>query len=76
MPRLPSITGIIESLKGDVKIIDSSSIKVDENRIGLNGSPTSVIKTFIPENEKKSQIVEGSLRDKVLRLKEIVSEVI
>ncbi len=76
VPRLPSITGIIESLEGDVKLIDSSSIKVDENRIGLNGSPTSVVKTFIPENEKKSQIVEGSLRDKVLRLIEIVSEVI
>ena len=48
--RFPSIF----SKKKDVKIVDNSILSINENEVGLIGSPTKVLKTFKNEREKKN----------------------
>lgn len=75
VPRLPSITGITKSKEHYIEVIDSSMIGADDMRIGLNGSPTNVVRTFVPDNEKKSYFFEGNTYEKVQQLRKIISEV-
>ena len=48
-PRLPSLLGIKKAAKAQIPTWTAKDIPVDENRIGLKGSPTWVSKIFSPE---------------------------
>lgn len=48
-PRLPSLLGIKKAAKTQIPTLTAKDIAVDENRIGLKGSPTWVTKIFSPE---------------------------
>lgn len=59
-PRLPSIAGIRRSLEADITLIGAGELGADPERIGLDGSPTQVIRTF-PQKEKGEAVrIEGS----------------
>ncbi len=59
-PRLPSIAGIRKSLKADVSILNAERLGADPARIGLDGSPTQVIRTFVMEEKNEAVRIEGS----------------
>ncbi|MGL4607453.1 MAG: electron transfer flavoprotein subunit beta/FixA family protein [Eubacteriaceae bacterium] len=40
-----------------IQIIDNEFLKIDENKIGLKGSATKVVKTYTKEYEKKERIL-------------------
>lgn len=75
-PRYPSIKGIYEGFKGDkIKVLSAEDIDVDENNIGLDGSPTQVNKSFTPPGRGgESEIIQGSPKEQarqlIVRLKE------
>ena len=66
-PRYPNMGRIISAFKeGKEEVWDSSDIKADVNRTGLDGSLTQVLKTFAPESRGKVQIIEGeNIKQKV-----------
>ncbi len=48
-PRLPSLLGIKKAAKAQIPTLTAKDIGADENRLGLKGSPTWVMKIFSPE---------------------------
>lgn len=47
-PRIPSLKGKMAAKKAVIKILSAAAVNADEKKIGLNGSPTQVMKIFTP----------------------------
>ena len=48
-PRMPSISGVRFGETGPVTVKTSADVQANPARVGLNGSPTQVVKTFTPK---------------------------
>lgn len=72
MPRLPSIKEMKRARQTKIEIVTFDDTKADERRLGLKGSPTKVRKTFVPIHEINSEIIEGTTKQKVNRLLEVL----
>ena len=48
IPRLPSLKGKLAAKKAEVPVLKAADIGADVERLGLNGSPTQVMKIFTP----------------------------
>lgn len=57
-PRYMSVRGIVEAYDHEVEVWNYSNITVDEKKIGLNGSPTRVFKSFTKGVKAAGQIYE------------------
>lgn len=66
-PRLPSLRGKINARKSEITVWTASDLSIPQNRIGLNGSPTRVIKIFTPPKPSGGKIYEGEVKDIVSR---------
>ena len=58
----------VSRLKTEVKILTAEDIGADKDRCGLKGSPTQVIKTFVPEHNVVSEMIDGSAREQAKKL--------
>jgi len=67
-PRLPSIKGKMRAKKIEVSVWGPDDLGVDPSRIGLNGSPTQVWKTFIPDHHVEAEMFEGDVSEQVKAL--------
>jgi len=57
-PRLPSLRGKRNAKKIHLHQKNADDLNLDENDIGLNGSPTQVIKIFSPDLQKNGEKFE------------------
>ena len=64
-PRLPSLLGIKKAAKATIPTWTAKEIGVDENRVGLKGSPTWVWKVFSPEARGGGEIFKGEVTETV-----------
>jgi len=64
-PRLPSLLGIKKAAKATIPTWTAKEIGVDENRVGLKGSPTWVWKVFSPESRGGGEILKGEVTETV-----------
>lgn len=48
IPRLPSLKGKLAAKKAEVPVLTAADIGAEVQRLGLNGSPTQVMKIFTP----------------------------
>ena len=64
-PRLPSLLGIKKAAKATIPTWTVKEIGVDENRVGLKGSPTWVWKVFSPEVRGGGEILKGEVTETV-----------
>jgi electron transfer flavoprotein beta subunit len=64
-PRLPSLLGIKKAAKAAIPTWTAKEIGVDENRVGLKGSPTWVWKIFSPEVRGGGEVLKGELTEVV-----------
>jgi len=63
-PRLPSLIGIKKAAKVQIPTWTAKDIGADENKIGLKGSPTWVMRVFSPELRGGSgEILKGELTE-------------
>ena len=73
-PRYMNVRGIVEAYDKEVKIMDASMIGIDENMLGLKGSPTRVFKSFTKGIKQAGEVFEVSSEEAadliVARLKE------
>jgi len=60
-PRFPTLAGFRRAQKSDILIWKAEDLEIDPAHIGLEGSPTQVIATFVPEHHKTNRLVEGTL---------------
>ncbi|MEA2096787.1 MAG: electron transfer flavoprotein subunit beta/FixA family protein [Candidatus Cloacimonadota bacterium] len=54
-PRLPSLRGKRNAKKTELKTWTAEDLGLNEEKIGLNGSPTQVIKIFSPDLQKDGE---------------------
>ena len=64
-PRLPSLKSKMMARKKEIQILNKDELDIDANRVGLNGSPTQVIKIFTPPKSLRGKIFEGEKREHV-----------
>jgi electron transfer flavoprotein beta subunit len=67
-PRLPSFKLLCKGKKRDIPIWGLKDLNLELEEVGLAGSPTVVASTFIPENRKNVQMLQGTAEDKVKTL--------
>lgn len=58
-PRLPSLKGKMKARKQDILKWNADDINCNIAQIGLDGSPTRVVRIFTPPPRKGGQILEG-----------------
>lgn len=62
-PRTPSIHARLAAKKKNVVLWSAQDIAIDRETIGLNGSPTKVIKTEAMSSERKCRIIDMNAAD-------------
>ncbi|MDD5644369.1 MAG: electron transfer flavoprotein subunit beta/FixA family protein [bacterium] len=67
-PRLPSLKGKMKAKNAAIKTITSADLGIDKSKIGLDGSPTWVMKIFTPSKKEGGKIFEGSADEVVAKL--------
>lgn len=58
-PRLPSLRGKMKAKKIEIPTWTAEDISCDEEKIGLDGSPTRVVKVFTPPPRGGGEMIEG-----------------
>ncbi len=61
VPRLPSLRGLSKAKNALIPVWDARKLGVNQDMIGLTGSPTRVIKIFFPQRIHQGEILQGSL---------------
>jgi electron transfer flavoprotein alpha/beta subunit len=74
-PRYPSVRGIVEACReAEFPVWTAKDIEADPKKIGLEGSPTQVKRSFAPEPHGGGIILEGTVeqmaKDLVSKLKD------
>ncbi len=70
-PRMPSLKGKMRAKKMDIPVLDADTIGADEGRIGLQGSPTRLSSTYVPEFRGRHEVIEcpsDEAADRILSL--------
>lgn len=58
-PRMASLKGKMKAKKAEIKTITVADLDVDETKLGLNGSPTQVLRSFVPEKKTGGEKITG-----------------
>lgn len=58
-PRLPTVTGIIEATQKEIRTWSLTDLGVEEDRVGLAGSPTQVTDIYEHKLGHKGEILSG-----------------
>ncbi len=70
--RMPSISGVRAGEAATIDVLTAETAGADAARCGLAGSPTQVVRSFVPEREHVSERIEGTAADQAARLADIV----
>ncbi|RQD69557.1 MAG: electron transfer flavoprotein subunit beta/FixA family protein [Tindallia sp. MSAO_Bac2] len=76
MPRMPSIRGVLESQQAPFEKKGSQDLAADPEKIGLTGSPTQVVKTFIPDRSNEAIQISGDIDEQVTEIANIIDGVL
>ena len=73
--RMPSIAGVRAAATVPVPVATAQAVGADTTRIGLAGSPTQVVRSFVPEQRSRAVPVVGAPAEQAARLVQIIAEV-
>lgn len=73
-PRLPSIKGMKKAEQSEICVLTAKDVDADVKKIGLGGSPTQVVKTFVPRRNIDSELLKGSIKEQTEQLLERLAE--
>ncbi|KMQ52332.1 Electron transfer flavoprotein, beta subunit [Chitinispirillum alkaliphilum] len=71
-PRMASLKGKMKAKKAQIVTLSTENMDLDKSRIGLNGSPTQVLRSFVPERKSGGEIFKGELPELVEKAKSII----
>ncbi len=60
-PRLPSLRGKMKAKKVNIPAWDAAALDAAEDKVGLNASPTKVVKIFTPPPRGDGRMLSGSV---------------
>jgi len=64
-PRLPSLKGKMRAKKVEIRKITAADLDVPAGKLGLDGSPTRVMRIFAPPPREGGQVFQGEPADSV-----------
>ncbi|NDY42183.1 electron transfer flavoprotein subunit beta/FixA family protein [Dissulfurirhabdus thermomarina] len=59
-PRVPSLKGKMAAKKAEIPVWTGADLGADPGRLGMAGSPTRVVETFVPSFDARREMLEGS----------------
>lgn len=71
VPRMASLKGRMRAKKAPIKVLDAAAVEADLKEIGLQGSPTRVVKIFTPMRKSSGVRIDGS--EPLVAAREIIS---
>jgi electron transfer flavoprotein beta subunit len=75
-PRMPSLKGMMRAKSAKIARWTAADIDAEPALLGLDGSPTRVVKIFTPEARKGGEILSGSAADVAKELAELLKEAV
>jgi len=75
-PRLPSLRGKMSSRKAEIALWGNKDLGLSENQIGLNGSPTQVVKIFTPPHKEGGKTFQGEPQEVVEQLFKEIKDIV
>jgi len=75
-PRLPSLKGMMKSKSAKITKWTAQDVNADPANIGLDGSPTRVVKIFTPPPRKGGEMLKGDTQDIVKELVELLKDAV
>lgn len=73
-PRMASLKGKMRAKSAAIARIDSKTMTVDQARLGLSGSPTQVLRSFVPERKAGGEKSSGEIPDLVEKIVAAITE--
>ena len=74
-PRFPTVKGLMKANRAEIPVWTANDLVVDENRLGLKGSPTKVLKIFTPTHRAQGVIIQkDTAREAVAELFQKLSD--
>lgn len=70
-PRMPSIAGVLAARGAIVEVRGAADVGADTARTGLTGSPTQVVRSFVPERSNECETLAGTLAEQAARVAEL-----
>lgn len=67
-PRMPSLRGKMNARKADIPTWSNADLGIDTTQIGLDGSPTRVVKIFTPPQKEGGKIFKDEPEEAVAQL--------
>lgn len=72
--RMPSIPGVLAAETAPVAVKTAADVGADTARTGLVGSPTQVVRSFVPERSQEAVAIEGSPAEQAAALAALIEE--
>lgn len=70
--RMPSITGVRAGEAARIEVLGAEAAGADPSRCGLVGSPTQVVRSFVPERSQQSVRIEGVAAEQAAAFAELL----
>lgn len=74
--RMPSIAGVFSAERATCETRSAAEVAADPSRIGLAGSPTQVVWSFVPERAASAQVIEGTMDEQAARVAALIEEAV
>jgi len=75
-PRLPSLRGMMKAKSAKIIQWTAADINCEPKNIGLDGSPTRVIRIFTPAPRKGGQILKGDAAELAQKVGDLLKDII
>ncbi len=75
-PRMPSLKGMMRARSAKIAKWTADDLDADASALGLDGSPTRVVKIFTPEARKGGEMISGASSDIAKELAELLKEAV
>ena len=72
VPRLPSIAGMLHGHSTAIPMIHADELDVSKEQLGLSGSPTQVVRSFVPIRDRHCKILDGTDAEKANALLDVL----
>ncbi|MGQ9498878.1 MAG: electron transfer flavoprotein subunit beta/FixA family protein [Dissulfurimicrobium sp.] len=67
-PRMPSLKGKLRAKRAEITVWNAADIQADPKRIGLEGSPTRVVSTYVRDFDAKREMLSGTAEEQAAAL--------
>ena len=70
--RMPSIAGVRRGACARVRVLGAEDVGADPARAGLAGSPTQVVRSFVPQRADEAVRVEGTVSEQAAQVADLI----